>query len=224
MSYINVHFSKINEIFQRRNIVVHNGGVVNSIYMSKVAPELRENISINDRINVTQNYLDESINLFESNFILIAAELWKKLLPEDDNRSSLLNEIALEHIVAERWIIGENLSYFLMNDKGLPEISQLIGKMNYWQSKKWQGKYDEIKDEIENFDLSAKDLRFLLAWYALTEKKEQFFKLLPQVMKNEIITYDSLKNWPIFRGMRKKPNFYLFAKQIKKSSRSGRNK
>ncbi|MGA9996678.1 MAG: hypothetical protein WBP93_14770 [Pyrinomonadaceae bacterium] len=52
MGYIDPVKDKLLEIYQRRNLLVHNGGQVNSIYLSKVAPELRQNVSRGDLLSV----------------------------------------------------------------------------------------------------------------------------------------------------------------------------
>ena len=41
MGYIEKWQHKLVEIIQRRNLLVHNGGNINSIYRRKVAPELQ---------------------------------------------------------------------------------------------------------------------------------------------------------------------------------------
>lgn len=43
-SYLTENQEKLVEIFQRRNIIVHNGGIVNSIYLSKVSSEFTKKI------------------------------------------------------------------------------------------------------------------------------------------------------------------------------------
>ena len=49
------------EVYQRRNLFVHNGGTVNSIYLSKVDKNQRKGVSINDRLIVDRDYLDNAI-------------------------------------------------------------------------------------------------------------------------------------------------------------------
>lgn len=196
MGYLKI--DDIIEVFQRRNIIVHNGGIVNSIYLSKVKTNLKKG----EKVHVIPMYINKAINIFELNFILIAAELWKKLEPKNDKRSDILIDIALEHLKMERWDIAEGLSYFVMNDKQLPESSQLVGKINYWQSLKWSGNIKKLESEIENVDLSAKKPKFQLALYALKNDNDQFFELLPGLLKSEELSKDDLQSWPLFREIR----------------------
>jgi hypothetical protein len=112
MSYMEPCKSMLSEVFQRRNVLVHNGGIINSIYMSKVPDELRKGLSIGDPIHINRDYLEISINLFEKCFLILAAELWKNLEPNNIKRAELI-DIAYDHLYMERCDISESLSYLL---------------------------------------------------------------------------------------------------------------
>lgn len=213
MGYLNKDKEKIIEIYQRRNIVVHNGGKINSIYLSKVANELKQGKSIDDEVRIKREYLDKSISLVERIFILIAAELWKNQSPTDEARADILIELAFSYLLKERWNIAEGLSYFVMNDKHLSEKLQLYGKLNYWQSIKWQGRFDEIKDELEKADFSGKDSLVRLGYFALLDKTDDFFKLMPEVIKSESLSYEGVDIFPIFREMRKDERYVKFKEE-----------
>lgn len=207
MGYLSDEENYLIEIYQRRNLLVHNGGVVNKIYLTKVSESVRAKLEIGKAISVSQEYLDESITRFERFFFLACLELWKKLLPQDRERSQVLIDLTYKNLCNERWKIAESLSYFLMNDKQLPEIDRLIGQINYWQSLKWQNRFEEIRKEVQTTDFSAKDERFLLAKAALLDDEELFFELLPIALKTDKLTENDLRNWPLFQGIRKGDTF-----------------
>ena len=210
MGYIEKWQNKLVEIIQRRNLLVHNGGNINSIYRRKVVPELQLCNSKDAplKLSVSEEYLTESINVFEKSFVLIAAELWKKQKPNDGNRCRILNELAYKHLLSERWDIAESFSLFVKSDKQTPEITRLTGLINYWQSVKWQGRFEEVQKDVEQEDLSAKQEIFRLSRFALLDDEGQFFQLLPQVLKNGRITVEDFHTWPLFRNMRE-ANAYM---------------
>jgi hypothetical protein len=94
-----------------------------------------------------------------------------------------------------------------MRDAHLPEAMSLNGQLNYWQSIKWQGRYDEVRSEVEKADFSAKHPRYELAYRALREDKDGFFTMLPTIIRQETLTFEDLDKWPIFQEMRKDPRF-----------------
>ena len=85
----------------------------------------------------------------------------------------------------ERWIIAEGLSCFQKGDKQTSEKSQIYGQLNYWQSVKWQGRFEEVCREVEQADFSAKDPLYQLGLLALKNETEGFLSLLPIVLRSE---------------------------------------
>jgi hypothetical protein len=202
MAYIDKYKDDLSEAYQRRNILVHNEGIVNTIYIKKVPNKFKAATKPGEKISVSEKYLIDIIEKYESSFILSAAEIWKKIEPENTNRGHILNEIVYRHLINERWQIAHDLSFFVKNDKQIDEAPRLIATINYWQSIKWQGKYDEIFEEIKKSDFSAKDEIYTLAKYALLDDENEFWKLLPELYKTKKIPEEYIYEWPLFRKLR----------------------
>jgi hypothetical protein len=94
IGYAEPFLDELNEAMQRRNLLVHNGGEANTVYMARVPERLRKSVEIGDELFVSQEYLERCIRTFERVFLLIGAELWKKLAPKDEKRSSVLFDIS----------------------------------------------------------------------------------------------------------------------------------
>jgi hypothetical protein len=207
LEYIEPYEADLIEVTQRRNLLVHNGGVVNSIYMSKVPEEVRSDVKLGHPIEVSEKYLEKALRTIERVFVLVGAELWKKLSPADESRFETLFDISWKHLKAERWELAEGISYFIMQDKKQPEVNQLVGMMNYWQSLKWLGRFEEVRSDVERTDFSAKQQRFALAQAALLDDEERFFTILPRVLEAGEITEEALHEWPILRKLRTTDRF-----------------
>lgn len=200
------------ECFQRRNILVHNGGKVNSIYHSKVSESYKTKYEIDEKLVVDEKYLDQKICQIHLVFLLVAFELWKKKDKDDEERAETLIEIAYENMINKKWEVAKGLSYFLMGDKSQPSISQTVATLNYWLSIKRIGKFEEIKSELEKADYSDKSAVFRMALSSLKEDKEQFFRLLPQALKYEDLTIAGLFEFPVFEEMRETEEFKKYLK------------
>jgi hypothetical protein len=210
LGYIKNKKSELVEVFQRRNVMVHNNGTVHTNYLAKVPPELRKEVTVSSTLSVSPDYLSSAIDLVETNFILIAAELWKKLEPVDERRGGILMDIAFRRLQQELWGVAEGLSFFMMNDKRQPERDQLIGTLNFWQSVKWQNRFAQVRNDIENADFSAKDSLYQAARFALLDNEKEFFAVLPDVFRAKKLDMDKLATWPIFKEMRKSPLYQEF--------------
>ena len=207
---INTFVSELVEIYQRRNLLVHNGGVVNSIYISKVDADLRESLKIGDELSVTPEYLNSAIEKLHIVFTLIAAELWKKLEPENEDRAGLIGHINFENMIAGRWKVAEELSSFMRDDDKLKSKSTSIGLLNHWLSKKRLGHFEDVKVEIAKADFSDKSNLYKLPLYSIIEDKESFFKTLPIALEHGDFEPDEILEFPIFEEMRATEEFDAF--------------
>ena len=198
----------LTEIFQRRHLLVHNGGIVNEYYLQKVDTDKSKGLRKGDTLHLSKEYIDNAIDTIEFCFLLVAFELWQKIDKNNlEKRSDVINDFILDYIDKGKFKNAENFARFFCSEKGLKEHYALIGQLNYWQSVKWQGKYNEIQNEVEKADYSAKDAFYKAGYYAICNNKELFFTNLDEALKNGKLKLIDAKTWPIFKEMRKKREF-----------------
>lgn len=203
MEYITEHKKYLIEAAQRRNLLIHNGGIVNRIYLSNYPMDLGEPPKIGNQLRVSYDYLSDTISRFERCFLLIAAELWKKVDKDNGDRGPFMIDLSFNHLLAERYDVAESLSQFTACDKSLKEVDQLYGKINYWISKKFGGDFESIRKDIEKEDFSAKSRIFILAKNVLLDKYEDAKSdIVYLIDHDDEFTFDKVKAWPLFKGFR----------------------
>ncbi|CAD2223608.1 conserved hypothetical protein [Pseudoalteromonas sp. 3J6] len=202
MGYLKESEEILIEACQRRNLYVHNGGVVNSIYIKNCHFKDSDAPEIGNKLTCDNEYIEAILTSFEKSFLLISAELWKKCEPKNRDRFKVLIEMGHDHICNERYDIGKSLSYFLWGDKGQKEIDQIVAQINYWQSIKWKGEFSSIQKDVKNTDFSAKDSLFILAQHTLLDEFDEAFDLIPDVLKTDKLNFESLSEWPLFKELR----------------------
>ena len=205
MSYLDDSLPRLRELFQRRNLLVHNGGVVNRLYLNQVDESLRQGVAVGQSLATSVEYVSSSIDMIEVSFLLICAELWKRLAKDDEDRSATLTEIAYEHLVHENWAVAESLSRFASQDTGAAEHTRLVGQINHMQSLKWQGREQELNDMLTTVDYRAKEPVFRLCLMALRDEVDELVDILPKAIERENLQLEHLREWPIFREVRKHP-------------------
>ncbi|WP_343534684.1 hypothetical protein [Pedobacter sp.] len=215
MGYIEPIKNELIEIYQRRNLLVHNGGVVNSIYISKVEEKFRKDIKQNDKLNVDKEYLDNAICKLQKAFILIAAELWKNLDKTDKKRGDVLGEITYENILKSKWDICEGLTYFMINDAQLETTDKVIAQLNYWLCKKRTNQMDSIRNELNKADFSDKKEIFQLGLFAIKDDVKSFIEILPHALNSNQINIERLEEFPIFEEIRKTEDYIKFKEESK---------
>jgi len=207
---VKLFFNELLEVYQRRNLLVHNGGIVNSIYISKVSPDLSQELKIGDKLTITSEYLENAICKLHIVFTLIAAELWKKLEPNEESRADIMNSIAYRNMNQGRWEVSEWLSCFIKDDENLKSRVKTVGQLNFWLSRKKRGNRELVIGEVLNADFTDKSLRYQLAVSALTDNKEEFFDLLPETLRTKSLEIEELLEFPIFDEMRNTKEFEEF--------------
>lgn len=209
LGYKDIYENELIEIYQRRNLLVHNGGVINSIYLAKVPENQKGALKIGDVIEIEKKYLENAISKLELIFTLIACELWKKLGIEDlnDEKVEILSDFAYKYLKQGEWEISYCANFFIMGDKSTPIASRTVAQLNVWLCKKELEGYNSIKKEIEQADYSDKSLLFQVALSALKDDKEFFFNNINQLLKTEELSPANLFEFPIFREMRNSVEF-----------------
>jgi hypothetical protein len=203
------------EIYQRRNLLVHNGGIVNSIYLAKVSEDYRKGIKLNDTLDVDKTYLDNAILKLQKSFILIAAELWKNLDKDDKSRGDVLITIVYDNLLQSRWDICEGLSYFILHDAKLDPIDKVVSQLNFWLCKKRTNQFSGVKKEIDAADYSDKKEIFQLGLFALRDDKDSFFNMLPSALDSKQLNIERLEEFPIFKEMRETEEYARFKVETK---------
>lgn len=199
---------KLSEIYQRRNLIVHNGGLMNDIYRSRVDEALYPPVLPDGRIVVDRNYLNEALNIYEASFTCVAGELWRKISKKCDARATLFVNSSVEALKQDRWMVAEMLAAFVKDDKrSYSESLRMMATINYWQSFKWSGRFDKVKSEVKAADFSAALPIYKIAQWALLDESARVFKALPDAIRSEELDREGLESWPIFRGIRDDDRF-----------------
>ena len=214
----------ITEVFQRRHLLIHNGGVVNRLYLANVAPELREGIAAGDSIPVDPAYINSSSQLLEVAFCGLACQFWKQLEPKSEARTAVMLDVIYDRLVAGRDSCVEGLCQCVLNDKNAKESHLLTARVNYWLALKRQGRIEEVRSEIEAADYSAKAGRFRLARLALLDEVDRVLADLPAAYRSDEVTIGEFVRWPLFADVREDQRCEKLLKKLAKERQPSRKK
>ena len=117
----------------------------------------------------------------------------------------------------EDWTCAERLGLFSKECKVEDQASRLILDVNYCQSLKWQGKKRELDEELKKFDISALSPKFVLAVYALRSDRDRFYDSVKNAVIVDKMSEEHFIEWPLFRELRKDPDYEERIKIIFKS-------
>jgi hypothetical protein len=199
---------EINEVFNRRNLFVHGGGIVNNIYLRKVQIDMRKNIKKGDRLQVDNKYILKTIDSLRNFGSILALEVWKTLEKTSETRPFYTNNLIVELLGEKNWTLIKLLCDFNIKDKGVPEAVKWQSAINYWLAMKELGEFEKVIKDVKATDFSAFSKEFQLCQLALLEEYDNFFKLLENYPKS--VTAKQLMSWPVFSTVRLQPKYFEF--------------
>ena len=204
----NDEFEIFKEIYYRRNILVHNNGIVNKIYMDNVAEKYRKNIALGDELQATPDYIRRAMDVTH----MILYETFWGLRKVSDNRERLeekLFDIGFAHMMDQKWELSEFIYKNLKDEKEQENATKMVNLVNYWISLKNKGQFDKIKDDIIKFDVSAMSGQFQVAKYALLDEYDKVSKGLEEILEKEIPAH-MVESWPLFIQYRESKEYQEF--------------
>ena len=197
-------FVKFKEIYYRRNLVVHNQSVVNEVYLTNVDTELCNG----EELNIDVDYLKEAFKLTEK---VLYNTFWglQKVSNEPQQIQHSLFNIGFKHMLKSEWELSEHIYRLLKEEKKQNEADKICNTINYWISIKNQGNLEEILEEIQGFDISARSRDFQVAKYALLDDFKKVSEILEDAIDNEIPT-SCVEQWPLFLQYRETDDYVQF--------------
>jgi hypothetical protein len=207
-----IHWDKINEAIERRNIIVHNNSKINRRYLksinSKVIPDKTNHLKEGKKIGINEDYFTIIFDeIFIAGIILIQ-NCWRKWKNDDIyNADSYLIRNMYDALCQEKWIVAERLGLFAKECKVFCESNRLYLDINYCQSLKWQNKKDNLEKELVKFDTSTLSPKYILALYALKSDRHNFYKRIEGAIIIDKMEEGDFMEWPLFRELRKEPDY-----------------
>lgn len=187
----------IKEIIARRNLLVHNNGIVNSIYLNITG---RKDVIKGDYIKVSKEYLNNAIDIIETAGMALLIEMWLKEHGKNEDEIRKIDAILYgECLENGKWEMGSQLYEICSNYKHLSDADAIMFKINMWQCYKWMNKYESVKADVDALDISATMPRYKLAVLALMDNEIEFWE---QFDKQNDIDECELMEWPVFSGIR----------------------
>lgn len=190
------------EVFQRRHIIVHNGGQVSRRYLQNT--NLDDPPPLNQFLTVPPEYLDRAIDQLDALGTLLVVGAWAKLYPDEAEVAyAFMSERSQQLMYIGRWRpvrcicgIGKKLE-----GKTTKQRCEVF-KVNNWLAIKRLDGLEQIGGEIDAWDTSALDPVFPFVKAALLNDLDEAFSQLPSLLKSDSLNRASLEQWPILEELR----------------------
>ncbi len=200
-----MNFGAVQEAFQRRHVVLHNGGLASRQYLRNVG---NSSAGVGERLPVTPAYLDDvfdELDVLGTTLGVLAEGTWH---PEGrDTVAGQLLRRCFELMVEGRWEASQALA---AAGKKLNCVALLKASLqcNEWLCRAERFGYDSVREEVErDFDASHMSGRFKMVKQIFLGELDEAIAGIPEVVETKEITRGELEAWPILRKLREHPGF-----------------
>ncbi|MFF4859045.1 hypothetical protein ACFY2N_29635 [Streptomyces rubiginosohelvolus] len=184
MAALPVDWKSTREVFARRNIVVHNGGVVNRMYISSLAQAgvAQKDLKLGAQLKIDSDYFSQAVQNILALGMILVAEIGRRLNKEASdelNQGLLFNADAA--VRRKAWVASTAITSYLLSGK-LNRASQLRAQMLNWVARKGMGEVDQVHKEVAGWDISGLSEEFSHYKAVLLGEKEEAIKVVEDLI------------------------------------------
>lgn len=217
ISEVKVYSNKLIELFERRNLFVHNNGRIDSRYMKKVSKDYLK--QINARINlllaIPSSYLEERIDAILIVGTMISQRIWRKYSKDYKLADYSLTELIFEKLIEGRYRLVINLADFALGIAFSNKASRYAVIINsaiaYDKLGEKVNKEKALKkiSNVQNLPISQQ-----IAYYAVSLEKDKAIKLLQIAVPNGDIDEVDLQDWPALEYLENELEFIEIKRKL----------
>ncbi|MEV6212497.1 hypothetical protein [Kitasatospora sp. NPDC051914] len=208
-----VNWEALREVFQRRHILVHNGGEVSKRYLSNVDSSLTAGLTVGQRVSTDEDYVRAAIEQVATFGVLLANAVILKFRKGDADRvASFVAEFSYGNLQRGRNSAVVKCSSFI---DGLPIAmgSKMIARVNSWIARSSMND-PRVNGEVAAWDVSALDPKFLLARHCLLGNIDESMTLVRSLHSQGALTVQNILEWPLLEPLRGSASYREFAQSL----------
>ena len=204
-------FERFKEVYYRRNLIVHNQGIVNDNYLTSVK---NTTAKLGERLVVDREYLKEAFALTT----LMLIDTYYGLRKQSDCLDELVSWITdhgYDTLSESNWRQAKCIYNIILQEDKISSESKLIVKINRWIAIKHIEGVEAIRNDVESLDVSGMKDQYAIAKAALLNDYSKVSELLELWLAKENMVPYYLKIWPLFIEYRLSDEYKKFVEAHK---------
>lgn len=199
------------EIYYRRNLFVHNDGVVNELYLSKVDEKYKENIKMGHKLICDDFYLQNAILVIKKIITSLHCEMLRYFDASQDEYDEVAN-YGFEALNKKQYSLAEYIYGILKGQKKFDIKCKLMYKINYINALKQQGQ--DVQSLLETIDVSVATDDYKIAKECLLNNHKGVYDMLIESYPRSFCAI-MIRDWPIFINFRESEYYQKFVDEHK---------
>ena len=203
------------ELSQRRNLIVHNGGVVSDQYLlvcDRESYKFQDRPKLGDLLKLDGDYFSRATIVVSKVAFMLCHTLWRKLFPcEREIAHHDANSVLFDLVRDKRWNTANAIAKFTLTapmKEGISDMDLRIRTINTAIATKFSGDEDGCKATLKSLDWTAALRDFRLAIAVLSDDFHAAAELMISIGKRgELVDELAYHDWPLFHKFRESPEF-----------------
>lgn len=203
------------EISQRRNLIVHNGGLVSDQYLivcDRENHKFLERPKPGDLLKLNGTYFSRATIVVSKVAFMLCHTLWRKLFPSEfEVAHNEANSTLFDVLRDKRWKTASAIAEFALTEPMKYQISDMdlrIRTINAAIAMKFSGNEDGCKKLLKLLDWTAALRDFRLAIAVLSDDYSKAAELMISIGKSgELVEELAYHDWPLFYKFRESDEF-----------------
>lgn len=198
------------EIFERRNLFVHAGGVVNKQYMTAISrSKFETKNNIGDRLDANPKYFENALEVIVGFGTMLFQVAWRKAKSsEKEIADGLLTDFGYNLIVRGKYTLAIEILEFALSLRG--DRAELLHRMltvNLANAHLLAGNAEASDGVLKTLDWSAVSDDFSCCIASIRRDVDAVCAAMRRIGRTGSITAEDYENWPVFLHVRNHHSF-----------------
>lgn len=206
-----INWDLINEIRERRNIIIHNNSIINNKYLFRSKNPFK--YKLNEEVEIAHEYFLNALNEIKLAGVLLCLNCWGSW--DKDNAAEAIREIVNISFYglkeSKYGFVDKICAYTDKNIKARSDEEEDIIyriKFNHCIALKRLDKKEELTKKLSNIKTGALSPIFKIAHLTLKNKHKEAVELIGKAKVADELTIEKYQDWPIFNDIRNDENLH----------------
>jgi len=200
-----IDWQRINEIRERRHILVHNNSIVNNKYLSRSTNPYK--LKLGDEIKIESEYFITALSEIKLAGLLILFNCWGKW-DKDSTTMAIKEIVTLVHdlLKVQQYRLVDKICNYVenyiepKNDDEEDSIYRI--KYNHCLALKRMGNQEVLNVKLKSIKVGIMTPVFKMAHHILKNEYDNAIKLMAKAKMVDELTIADYENWSIFEEIR----------------------
>ncbi len=189
------------EVFQRRHVFVHHGGIVSRQYLQALK-DFKMTVALGDELSVDLDYVERAAASLASaaHSIAMCALITSSATDSIERRETEREAGELTYILLtlQRDVVVDKFVSAFDLTRVKDTFARELLRVNGWIAKRRLGLLGDVIEEIAEWDTAAADDRFKLAKLILLDQKQMAVDKAVEMIAQGRLTQYAVAMWPLF--------------------------